>query len=216
MTVRAWLFGMLVFGSGASIGCGRAAQTASARSTFAQLGQAAQQRDARTLFRLLPERSRRDESEASFSGRLEADADDLRELGERVQRSLNRQVSPAAMVPLAVGDAVWLQESSLGFGLSHPGFGATASPTPVDALRSLRSALTRSVSGAMSEVLSSGARGASEAEVRSLIDALRDPSSLEIASTTRGAEARLPDGRVIALVRENDQWRVDEIREGAR
>jgi hypothetical protein len=87
-----------------------------------------------------------------------------------------------------------------------------AARTPAQALDGLRRALEHRSYAALLRVLSADTRGAVEGDVRSLVTALADPSSLDVRVSGDRAEVEVPGGHAVSLRREGGVWRVEDVR----
>lgn len=186
----------------------------SPRNTLQALHSAALHGDVAALYALLPERARRQESLTDFRARMQSNQRELRDLVEALDRALQDQHVPYVELPSRRQGAVTVVEDPEGWRLARPEFGPAVTLSPTEALQAFRTALLRQSLPALLQILSSRTRGALQAEMHALIDALQDPASLEVTATPVGQrfEVHLPDGRTIVLVREGLQWRIDDIR----
>lgn len=188
---------------------------ASPRATLDAVQAAASHGDAAALYALLPERARREESLDAFRARLAHEQRELREVGAAIQQALQDRREPYVELPLRSGDAATVVDDEEGWRVARTGFGPAVTLSPSDAMRAFRVALVRQSLPALLEVLSSRTRGALQAEIAALIDALSDPNELtptSTSSTGQQLEVRLPDGRTLVLVREGTSWRIDDVR----
>jgi hypothetical protein len=196
-------------------GCGAVAQTGSPRSTLDAMRAATTRHDWAALYGLLPAAARREESLDAFRARMSRDRQDVGELADEIGRGYDEQREPVVEVPSRQGGAVPIVDEADGWRLAQPGFGPAPAPSAAEAARMLRAALVRRSLPALLSVLSARARGALEAEMSALIDALADPEALDITSTSAAGqrlEVHLPDGRSLVMVREAQGWRVDDVR----
>jgi hypothetical protein len=171
---------------------------------------AATEGDAVALYALLPASHRARESLEAFRARMQADREELRAFGALV-RDTRVHRGPRTTVAVTHGPPVTVVEEAGGWALVSAALGTPSGATTTDTLRAFHTALVQRSLGALLEVLSARTRGGLEAELTALAEATRDPSGLELSSTPFLANVRLPDGRVLVLVKENGQWRVDNI-----
>jgi hypothetical protein len=200
--------------SSALAACAGGGATASPRGTLHALQSAAERGDAAALYALLPAAARRQESLEAFRARIASEQPELRGLGTAIQQALQDQREPVVEVPLVGGGATTVVEDVEGWRMARSGFGPAATPTPADAARAMRTALQQQSLPALLAVLSSRARGALQAEISALIDALSDAESLGVTATSSAGqrlEVRLPDGRTLVMVREGGAWRIDDV-----
>lgn len=83
--------------------------------------------------------------------------------------------------------------------------------TPVDALDDLRNALARRSYAGLLRVLSKETQLAIERDLRSLVEGLENPESLQIRVTGDRAEVEVPGGHVVRLRREAGFWKVESF-----
>lgn len=83
--------------------------------------------------------------------------------------------------------------------------------TPVDALDDLRNALARRSYSGLLRVLSKETQLAIEHDLRSLVNGLERPESLQIRITGDRAEVDVPGGHVVRLRREAGSWKVESF-----
>jgi len=83
--------------------------------------------------------------------------------------------------------------------------------SPEDALQELREVLARRSFAGLLRVLTADSGRALDAQLASVVDALRDPATVEIEVDGRRATARLPGGHTVKLEREDGIWRVRDF-----
>jgi hypothetical protein len=219
-SVRRGLLGVLSPVVLLAAGCAHvAARGSSPTGTLRAFRQAIDRQDDAALYELLPEESRRRESLAQFRARLSSERSELRSVAREVDAALAARREPTISLPSRAGGAVTVVDSPEGWRLGRSLVGPSPAPRPLDAARALHQAISRSSLDGLLAALSSRARGAIQSELAMLRDALADPSTLELrpaGTTPTGAETmtlRLPDGRALVLVREGNDWRVDDLQE---
>jgi hypothetical protein len=191
--------------------------TGSPRAALTEFRRAVERNDAAALYAMLPASARREESFERFRARIAGERAELRSVSDEVGRSLDGRRDPWIALPSSAGGSVTVVDSADGWHMARPSVGRGPSPTALDAARALREAIARRSLDAILAALSSRARGSVQSELAMLLDALADPAALEVRPASAGpggAEAvalRLPDGRSLILVREGNDWRVDDI-----
>ena len=186
----------------------------SPHDTLLALQSAASRNDTTALYALLPERSRDSESLEHFRTRLQTEQTELGALRDDLSHAESEHRQAAVEVPLRGGNSVAVVEDREGWRLSEPGFGPASTPNAIDAARALRAALVAQSLPAILQILSARARGAIQAEISALTDALGDPAGLAHTSTSDAGqrmEIHLRDGRTLVMVREGANWRVDDV-----
>ena len=83
--------------------------------------------------------------------------------------------------------------------------------TPAQALSELRAALARRSYAALIRVLSSETRSAMENDLRSLVEGLEQPETLDVKVSGDSAEVEVPGGHSIRLKREAGIWRIEDF-----
>jgi hypothetical protein len=121
-------------------------------------------------------------------------------------------VEATATIPLADGSAVELTLEDRGFRVAAAETLPSAARTPTEALDGLRRALGRRSYAALLRVLSAESRVALESDLRSLVNGLADPSSLDVKVNGDRAEVEIPGGHAVTLKRESGIWRVDDVK----
>jgi hypothetical protein len=86
-----------------------------------------------------------------------------------------------------------------------------AAGTPRDALRELREVLARRSFAGLLRVLTRDTGQSLETSIVDLVEALDEPSTLEIDLEGRRATAHLPGGHIVKLEREDGVWRVKDF-----
>lgn len=104
-------------------------------------------------------------------------------------------------------------EGRIGWRFEGGVFDAPTLATPVEAVRALRSALARESLPGLLDVLSRGAAADARAEIGALVDETGDPDALDVTLEGDRAVVRTPTGRLIRLLREAGEWRVDAVGE---
>jgi hypothetical protein len=205
---------LVALGAGCAHGAHRATTP---RATLHAFRQAVERQDDDALYRLLPDHARRRESLAQFRARLATERAELRSVAREVDAALSARREPTITLASHAGGSITVVDSPDGWRLGRSPIGPGPAPRPLDAARALHDAIShRSLDGVLA-TLSSRARGAVQSELAMLRDALADPSGLELrpaGTSPSGSETmtlRLPDGRALLLVREGNDWRVDDL-----
>ena len=167
---------------------------------------------ARTLELELPTAHAGRDQEAQRAAFAGAERE-LAEVGAALVATAPARVRAHARIPLADGEAAVLVRGEDGtWSIEGGPIGAPALVSPRDAIASLRSALVRRDLRALEEVLAQRTRAAWEAEVARVIEETADPDALEIHVEGETARVVTPDGAIIELAREADEWRVVDVR----
>ncbi len=83
--------------------------------------------------------------------------------------------------------------------------------TPAEALDELRQALARRSYSGLVRVLTSESRSAVENDMRSLVEGLDQPETLEVKVKGDTAQVEVPGGHSVTLKREAGVWRVEDF-----
>lgn len=197
-------------------GCGAARPLPSSRTAFTALADALRRDDgAATVYAMLPASERAALPFADFARRWDATRVDRERTATAVVAAVLRD-GPTAEVAAGGRGAVLVEESA-GWRVGEPGVGAPVGARAMGragvraALRGVHDALQRRDFVALLGLLSGRLRGSVEAELATIASATQDPAALEVLEIPGPTRVRLPDGRVIVLVWEEGQWRVDDV-----
>lgn len=202
----------------AGAGCGSARPLPSSRGAFEALSESLGRDDgAAEVYAMLPASERAAVTLREFTERWTASREE-RQRAASAARTVLRAAAPVATVPGPDHDLTLVEEQDgwrVGDPLMGPAAGARVEGRSGAraALRGLRLALRRRDLPAVMASLSSRLRGAIEAELAAVLAALEDPDALDVLQIPGAAPVRVPlgDGRAVVLVREDGQWRIDDI-----
>ena len=214
MVERVWLALAVAALSGCGAGAVGSPAAGSPRETLAALERAADHNDTAALYALLPASARRQETYAAFQARMRTEQPEVHDLALALRHQQQSGIEPRVALALRSGATVAIDDDPEGWRIAEPGLAGAVTTSPAAAARALREALLHRSLPALLAVLSATARGALQAEMQAIIDALADPSALETTSTSNSGqrvEVRLPDGHTLRLVREGSNWRVDDV-----
>lgn len=166
--------------------------------------------DSEAVHALLTEDARRSRGESRVAELLKLHHKELTATGQATASPQARLETVAELsLPHDSTATVVVEEGR--FRVAAAGALPAAASTPLDAVRELREVLARRSYAGLLRVLSGDTAGALEGGVKDLVDALEEPSALEIAVDGRRATARIPGGHQIELVREDGVWRVKDF-----
>lgn len=129
-------------------------------------------------------------------------------------RSIAREdakLEATATLRYADGEQVELALEQGRFRIAGAGTLPTGARTPTQALADLRRALSRRSYAALLRVLSTESQSALEGDMRSLVDGLDQPETLDVQVKGDRAEVRIPGGHRVVLKRESGVWRVEDF-----
>jgi hypothetical protein len=140
-------------------------------------------------------------------------ADTKGELGRsgRALSSKPSNIETSARVRFADGEQAELTLEQGAFRIASAGALPTGARTPVQALAELRAALARRSYAGLLRVLTSETKSGLENDMRSLVDGLEEPETLDVKISGDRAEVRVPGGHVVKLKREAGVWRVEDF-----
>jgi hypothetical protein len=121
------------------------------------------------------------------------------------------EIEARAELHFADGEAVHLSLEEGEFRLDSAGTLPARARTPEEALDELRRALARRSYPAVLRLLSGEAQGAIEDNLRSLVEGLEDPSTLDVRFAGERADVHVPGGHVVRLRRQDGVWRVEDF-----
>ncbi|MBK7581772.1 MAG: hypothetical protein IPI67_16385 [Myxococcales bacterium] len=125
--------------------------------------------------------------------------------------SAGSKVEMQATVRFADGEQSALEVEDGNFRVSSAGALPLGARTPAQALAGLRQALARRSYAGVMRVLSSESQSAIENDMRSLVEGLEQPETLDVKISGDRAEVQLPGGHVVKLKREAGFWRVEDF-----
>jgi hypothetical protein len=123
----------------------------------------------------------------------------------------NARIDTSAEVSFANDRVARVVLEDSGFKVAAAAALPAAATSPRDALRELREVLARRSFAGLLRVLTRDTAQGLEASLRDLLDALEEPSTLEIELEGRRATARLPGGHTVQLEHEDGVWRVKDF-----
>lgn len=121
------------------------------------------------------------------------------------------RVEMIATVRFADGEQAELPLEQGRFRVGSAGALPQGARTPAQALAELRQALARRSYPGIMRVLSSESRSALENDMRSLVDGLEQPETLDVKITGDKAEVSVPGGHSVKLKREAGIWRIEDF-----
>jgi hypothetical protein len=135
------------------------------------------------------------------------------ELVEQAQaiRSKDARVAATARLAFADGEEAALDLKEGHFYVTSAGALPGGARTPEGALDDLRRVLARRSYAGLMRVLSPTTRAAIEKDLRSLVDGLEKPQTLQVTVSGDNATANVPGGHHVKLKRESGIWRVDDF-----
>jgi hypothetical protein len=171
---------------------------------------AAQAGDSEQIFALLSQQSQRD---FGRQGTRQLVEQSKAELGRQAAALLQPGVRVEALAEIRFddGESALLDLEGGVFRLSSLGTLPSQARSPAEALGDFRRALARRSYPALLGVLSLETRGALEGDLRSLVEGLSNPDSLDVKVSGDNAVVVVPGGHQVKLRREAGVWRIQDF-----
>jgi hypothetical protein len=198
----------LVAGSG-GFGCARSPMP-DPKDALVAYEAAASKGDARAIYSMLSERSKKSLKVADVERIV---ADERAELATQAKAvsEPGSMVRASARVRYPDGEDAMLDVEEGGFRVSSADALPAAARSPAAALEQLRRALARRSYAGLMRVLSPATRSAVESDLRSLVDGLAHPDSLDVQVSGDVASVQIQGGHFVKLRRENGVWKVEDF-----
>jgi hypothetical protein len=180
------------------------------RTATAEYASAVARNDAAAVYSMLT-----DEAKVAYgmdgTRRLLADAKDEVLRQTKAITSERAQLRAVAEVPYVDGERAVLEVEGGKYRISAAAGLPFGAHTPAAALSELRRALAQRSYAVLMRVLSSDTRGALEGDMRTLVEGLERPDTLEVRVHGENAEVTVPGGHRVILKREAGVWRVHDF-----
>lgn len=190
-------------------GCSRA-PIPDPRAAAAEYAKAVERSDARAVYSMLT-----DEAKVAYgldgTRRLLADAREEVLRQTKSVASERAKLRAVAEVPYVDGEHAVLEVEDGRYRVSAAAGLPFGARTPGAALSELRRALAQRSYAALMRVLTSDTRGSLESDMRTLVDGLERPETLEVKVHGESAEVSVPGGHRVLLKREAGVWRVHDF-----
>jgi len=121
------------------------------------------------------------------------------------------KVRAVAEVPFVDGEHAVLEVEGGRYRISATAGLPFGARTPSAALSELRRALAQRSYASLMRVLTSDTRGSLEGDMRTLVDGLERPETLDVKVHGESAEVSVPGGHRVLLKREAGVWRVHDF-----
>jgi hypothetical protein len=177
------------------------------RAAAAEFAAAAQRGDADAVHAMLTEDARRAFGPQG-TRRLLNDARTEIARSARGFSSPKATVRAVAAVPFVDGEQSLLDLEAGRFRVSASAGLPAGARTPAQALGELRGAIARRSYAALVRVLSAETRSALEGDMRTLVEGLEHPDTLDVHAHGETAEVEVPGGHKVLLKREAGVWKV--------
>lgn len=193
--------------SSLGVGCARPV-VPDPSATIAAYRDAAQRGDAAAMHELLTDRGK---ASLGREGVARVMGDGKAELSQQAQQLDARKIEAKARVRFGDGEEATLVVEEGTFKVTSADALPAAAKTPTQALSQLRKVLARRSYAGLMRVLSRDTRAAVERDLRSLVEGLERPDSLEVKVQGDTATVQVPGGHIVKLRREGSTWSVDDF-----
>ncbi len=166
--------------------------------------------DANAIYELMSDESRRAISRDELSRVLKEQRGELGKHAKALSSS-EWAITARAEVRYRDGEVVSLDLNDGRFGVTAADALPAAARSPSQALGQLRRMLARRSYSGLLRVLSPRTRAAIERDLRSLVEGLSEPESLEVEVVGDAATVVVPGGHQVRLRREDGVWYVDDF-----
>ncbi len=178
----------------------------------ANYASAARAADSDRIYALLSSEAQRDYGREG-TRKLVAEAKvELDRQGAALQAAQpGRHVEASAEIRFEDGESALFELEDGVFRLSSLGTVPSRPRSPSEALGDFRRALARRSYSALLGVLSSETRGALEGDLKSLVEGLENPETLDVKVSGDNAVVNVPGGHQVKLRREAGVWRIQDF-----
>lgn len=199
---------LLLLASGGLFACGGAVPDAKqAAATYAD---AAEKGDADALWGMLSEEGKKATTKEALREKIAASRAELADAAKAVRASGTR-VEATAKLRFQDGEYASLVLRDGHYWVGTAGALPGGALSPEEALDHLRRALARRSYPALLRVLRPETRAAVEADLRSMVEGLEAPETLDVKQTGDNATVVVPGGHVVKLRRDDGVWHIEEF-----
>src|SRR5450432_299554 len=176
----------------------------------ARFADAARAGDSERIYALLSRQAQRDFGRQGTRQLVEQSKPELGRLGAALLLP-GARVEALAEIHFEDGESALLDLEGGVFRLSSLGTVPSQARSPAEALGDFRRALARRSYQALLGVLSLETRGGVEGDLRSLVDGLENPETLDVKVSGDNAVVVVPGGHQVKLRREAGVWRIQDF-----
>lgn len=180
------------------------------REALVHYARAVEAGDHQALYGLMTENAQRRYGKAGARRLLDDARPELLAQAKAVENAASG-LQARAELRFADGEAVHLSLEDGAFRVDAAGTLPARARTPAEALDELRRALASRSYAALLRVLSSEAGVSLEDSLRSLVEGLKDPGTLDIRVSGDSATVQVPGGHIVKLRHEEGAWRVEDF-----
>jgi len=191
------------------IGCSRPA-VPDPKVAALEFARAAEAGDHTAVYALMTEQSKMQYGPAQTKALVEDAKTELKRTGAALEQG-PLAVQARAEIRYSDGEHAVLELEEGHFRVAELGTLPSGAVTPAQALSELRVALARRSYPALMRVMTGSSRGTMENDMRSLVNGLEEPETLDIDVEGDRAEVELPDGHTVRLKREEGVWKIEDF-----
>src|SRR4051812_37458605 len=192
--------------AGLSAGCAET-RLPDPKAAAARYAEAARAGDSERIYALLSSEAQRDYGHQGTRKLVAQAKAELARQGSSLLSAKSR-VQASAEIRFEDGESALFELEDGAFRLSSLGALPSRPRTPSEALGDFRRALARRSYPALLGVLSSETRGALESDLKSLVEGLENPETLDVKVSGDNAVVNVPGGHQVKLRREAGVWHV--------
>lgn len=200
---------LVLVAAGAFVGCGSPGLPDPKRAA-AEYAARVEKGDADGVYAMLSSDAQRTHGKQGVRAMVKESRAELSRTARAVAAA-GTKVEMHATVRYADGEQASLEVEDGAFRVGSAGALPLGARTPAQALAELRVALARRSYAGVIRVLSSESRSAVENDMKSLVQGLEQPETLEVKITGDRAQVQVPGGHSVKLKREAGFWRVEDF-----
>ena len=172
--------------------------------------EAARAGDSERIYALLSKEAQRDYGRQGTRKLVDQSKAELARQGTALLAPASR-VQALAEIRFEDGESALFDLEDGAFRLSSLGAVPSRPRSPTEALGDFRRALARRSYPALMGVLSSETRSALESDLKSLVEGLENPETLDVSVSGDNAVVNVPGGHQVKLRRETGVWRIQDF-----
>jgi hypothetical protein len=195
--------------AGLAVGCAEA-RMPDPKLCAANYAEAARSGDSERIYALLSREAQRDFGHQGTRELVQQARAELRRQGTALLAP-GGQVQASAEIRFDDGESALFDLQDGAFRLSSLGTVPSRARSPAEALGDFRRALARRSYPALLGVLSQETRGALEGDLKSLVEGLESPETLDVKVSGDNAVVDIPGGHQVKLRRESGVWRIQDF-----
>jgi hypothetical protein len=171
---------------------------------------AAARGDADAIYGMMTTNAQKERTKDDVRKIVQSEREELSEQGRALQ-SKDARVEATARLKFEDGEEAALDLKDGRFYVTSAGALPGGARTPEQALDQLRRVVARRSYAGLMRVLSPATRAAMEQDLRTLVEGLERPETLQVQVTGDNATVNVPGGHHVRLKRDGGVWRVDDF-----